>query len=540
MYNVEPQGVLYLCKTPLESDLKNTLTFANKQAQLNYFNSKVAFDLSDDNYTFIRENNSIKVDKNIEDIRTCNYLFYNNKGFTNKIFYCFITEMNYINENCTQIIFTTDSFQTWQFDIVYKPCYVEREHVNDDTIGIHTIPEDLETGEYIVNSVYVDSNLDNIFNDTTYIMGASVDFAKLVNDKYEFSGGGTYQGIYSGVTYYSFPKTSSGQTSINAFLASIASKGQSDTITGLFIAPTFLVPNYNSGVGYQKIENSNSPVSYNISVSKSYGLNGYVPKNNKLYTHPYCYLVGSNSGGTANIYRYEDFSNTNCTFNVKAVLCPGASIRCVPTNYKGATQNDMESLMLGKYPICNYSVDMYTNWQTQNSVNVLGNTITSDDINIGKAGVNVLAGVAGGIAVGGILGGIAGAFTGAPEIANTLMAKKQHELIPPSVRGDLNSGDVLTASSKNNFRFYRMSIKAEYARQIDNYFSMFGYQVNVTKIPNITGRANWNYVKTINCNFDGDIPQKDIQIIRGMFNTGITLWHNPNIMYDYTQNNGIV
>ena len=76
MYNVEPQGVLYLCKTPLESDLKNTLTFTNLQAQLNYFNSKVAFDLSDDKYTFIRENNSIKVDKNIEEIRTCNYLFY--------------------------------------------------------------------------------------------------------------------------------------------------------------------------------------------------------------------------------------------------------------------------------------------------------------------------------------------------------------------------------------------------------------------------------------------------------------------------------
>ena len=123
MYNVEPQSVLYLCKTPLESDLKNTLTFANQQAQLNYFNSKVAFDLSDDKYTFIRENNSIKVDKNIEEIRTCNYLFYNNKGFTNKIFYCFITEMSYVNENMTLIRFTTDSFQTWQFDIVYKPCF---------------------------------------------------------------------------------------------------------------------------------------------------------------------------------------------------------------------------------------------------------------------------------------------------------------------------------------------------------------------------------------------------------------------------------
>ena len=287
MYNVEPQGVLYLCKTPLESDLKNTLTFTNLQAQLTYFNSTVAFSFDEEYYTFIRENNSIKVDKNIEDVRTCNYLFYNNKGFTNKVFYCFITEMSYVNENCTLIRFETDSFQTWQFDINYKPCYVEREHVNDDTIGLHTIPEGLETGENIVNSEYVDSNLDSIFNDTTYIIGAGVDFSSVNNNKYDFSGGGTYQGIYSGVTYYSFPKTQSGATSINSFLSSLASKGQSDVITGIFISPTFLVPNYNSGLAYQRIENSNTPVSYNISFSKLYGLNGYTPRINKLYTHPF-------------------------------------------------------------------------------------------------------------------------------------------------------------------------------------------------------------------------------------------------------------
>ena len=85
-----------------------------------------------------------------------------------------------------------------------------------------------------------------------------------------------------------------------------------------------------------------------------------------------------------------------------------------------------------------------------------------------------------------------------------------------------------------------MSIKSEYARQIDNYFTMFGYQINLVKLPNITGRTNWNYVKTINCNFDGDIPQRDLLIIRGMFNSGITLWHNPSVMYDYTQSNSIV
>lgn len=45
-----------------------------------------------------------------------------------------------------------------------------------------------------------------------------------------------------------------------------------------------------------------------------------------------------------------------------------------------------------------------------------------------------------------------------------------------------------------------MSIKQEYARVIDNFFNMYGYKVNDVKIPNITGRLNWNYVKTVDIN----------------------------------------
>ena len=33
-----------------------------------------------------------------------------------------------------------------------KPSFIEREHVSDDTIGIHTVPEGLETGPYTVDA----------------------------------------------------------------------------------------------------------------------------------------------------------------------------------------------------------------------------------------------------------------------------------------------------------------------------------------------------------------------------------------------------
>ena len=103
-----------------------------------------------------------------------------------------------------------------------------------------------------------------------------------------------------------------------------------------------------------------------------------------------------------------------------------------------------------------------------------------------------------------------------------------------------NGGDITTSYNMNKFYFIKMSIKEEYARIIDNYFNMYGYKVNTLKVPNITGRQNWNYVKTIGCNIVGDIPQTHLQEIKEMFDSGITLWHNTSNFLDYSQSNNIV
>ena len=85
-----------------------------------------------------------------------------------------------------------------------------------------------------------------------------------------------------------------------------------------------------------------------------------------------------------------------------------------------------------------------------------------------------------------------------------------------------------------------MCCRAGYALRIDNFFSMYGYKTNRVKVPNITGRQNWNYVKTIGFNFTGDIPQEDADEIRTLFDNGYTLWHNTSTYLDYSQANPIV
>ena len=518
---VTPDSYIKLLKVPIELDNKNQLTFSNVNAQYAYFNG-LQNAIVGDNFTYIRKDNIIRFPQHIDTLLGYNYVMYQNSNYANKWFYCFITNMKYINDNMTEISIKTDVFQTWQFDLTYKRCFVEREHTNDDSIGANLIDEGLEIGEYTVNGEYYDTTFDDFLTDCCYVMGLTVDI-ELSQGPFPNTGGGIYNGIISGVAYYRFDTIGS----INAYLELLANAGQSDAITGIFIAPKFLCP-YMQG-GNRKIDNSNYVNSYNFSFAKNFNLNGYSPRNNKLKVYPYTYLLASNNAGGNAIYRYEDFES-NCQFIVHGALTPGCSIRLTPINYKGLLVNNEEGLNLGKFPICNYAVDMYTNWLTQNSVNIA--------TSLASSGLGILGNV-----VGGVTGNMNSAFGVANNlisIANTLGEIHKASLVPPQSEGNINCGDVITSQGKNIFYFYHMSIKAQNARIIDDFFSMYGYKTNRVKLPNITGRSNWNYIKTIGSIIVGDVPQEDLQEIKNMFDDGVTFWHNSNTFLDYSQSNNIV
>lgn len=512
---ITPQGQLYLCKTPLKNDYKNQLTFSNANAQMTYFNSTVQKTF--DNYTYIKKDNSVKVGINIDEIIDCNYLFYKNIGFTNKWYFCFITNMEYVSENCTLITFETDCYQTWLFQIQYKQCFVEREHVNDDTIGLHTVPENLETGEYIVNSSDYYNGLDNL----KYVIQCT-EWSTSSDDKPLAT---NFGGVYMAGGAY----VCSTINEVVNILQAFASRGKSDAVYNLYMVPASMITNTSGSLQYS---GQNSPNTDTKSITKVNTINGYTPINKKLLTFPFNYMLISNNNGSSNILHYERFSGNTCNFTIKGVPTVGGSIKIIPTNYDNNLNSEEEGLIAGKLPTLNWSDDEYTNWLTQNSVNI--------GLGIASSGLTIVGGIGMMATGGGAVAGAGAVVSGAMSIANELGAVYQHSLQPNSAKGNVNAGDINVCDHKNGFYFYKMSIKEEYARIIDNYFNMFGYKINRVKVPNITGRSNWNYVKTINCNFDGDIPQTDLNIIKQMFNNGVTLWHNPSTIYDYNNSNGIV
>ena len=530
---ITPDSDIILLKVPFEMDNSNELTFSDSTSQFNYFNSLNGLEL--ENATYQRKDGVLRWGGSFDDIIGYNYCMYRNNNFSNKWFYAYIEDIKFENPNMTSIVLKTDVFQTWQFDIVYKKMFVEREHVNNDTIGLHTIPENLETGDFICNSVEYDPyNIDNP-NDTTkvcYIVSSSLDLSEnhaSGQGTFSFRYGRIYSGVYSGLTYWG----TRAQLGVPQKLLEVNYCGQIESIVGLFVAPKWIVGAFDgeeedptSGLVYP----TTAPAQQNITINRNTSLGNivygtYQPKNNKLFTGEYNYLLVNNgSGGTAK-YNWEDFSTKNGTFTMYGTLTPGCSIKLMPNNFKGSGLKDSYSIMLGKYPELSFTGDMYINWLTQTAVN------SRWDIELGffSGATQMLTGD--------IVGGITTPFS---TIHNYMQQSRLHQYDPPQNKGNIASGDITYSTGFNRFQFYKMTLKPEYAKIIDDYFSAFGYRVNEYKIPNITGRQNWNYVKTSSCNIVGDIPQKDLQELKSIFDKGVTLWHNPSTFLDYSQSNNIV
>lgn len=124
---ITPNTCLRLLKVPLAIDNKNQLTFANEQAQRQYFLSLPYVEI--DEISYQRKNSVISFPGHIDDLLEYNYVMYLNENYTNKWFYAFITNMEYVTEFNTKIYITTDVFQTWQFDYSFKQSFIEREMI---------------------------------------------------------------------------------------------------------------------------------------------------------------------------------------------------------------------------------------------------------------------------------------------------------------------------------------------------------------------------------------------------------------------------
>ena len=537
---------VYLLDTPLEDDLKHTLYFSSSSAQHTYMEGRI--EKTYVNVSYQRDTSTFRCPAHIDTIRTCNYMMYQNTAYSNKWFYCFIEKMTYVNDGMTDVQFKVDPIQTFMFDFDTQPSFIEREHTTNDTRGANTVPENFELGEYVYNK----NNATNSFgigNTMWYAVGVSEIVGSL-----DHTPSATINGIPSGLYYIYTDNMSALQTIVYMYDL----YGKAGAIYSMFIFPRSLAT-YSGGNMYQSatwsynkdghsgyvnvyVPKENPYVfrdtgPYNVTIPTKLDIY-YQPRNQKLLTYPFCFFNVTNNVGSTVTYHYEDFDGTP-SFYIEGIISTGCSIKLFPTNYKnmdwfgGANEDNTYDygLNMAKFPTISWNSDSYTNWLTQNSMDIALRTAKT---------VGSLAVSAGGIATGNPLlvsGGVASTLS---SVSDIVKQNYEAQLVPNQVEGNTNVGDLNYAKNKNKFTIYPMSIKQESARIIDDYFDMFGYKTCRVKKPNYNHRENWWYTKTVDIYIKGDIPNEYMNEIKNAYNNGITYWRNPNNFMNYSVSNGIV
>lgn len=465
---------------------------------------------SANNYSFIRRNRSLKVNFTYAQCVQCNYMAFQNPDYSNKWFFAWIDNIEYVGENTVEIEFTIDQWSTWYSSLVKQSVFVEREHVNSDAYGTHTLPEPVKPDHMISQGVvqrYYDSFYLAVYWLPTQISSQNYNLYAL-DDRY-----------FSPVNIYIYPASSAGVLVL-----------QSDLITGGALANTNilainLIPAaFLDDTTSKEYSGRHNTVTQANNMPRPANLNGYVPVNNKCLIYPYTYLT-VNNGNTEKVYRYEKFTNIaqGAAVNIVGGPVPNGAVAIYPFNYDGISgANVAESLTLGDLPMLPFAIDSYAAWLAQKSSSTVMQGIMS----------TLTGALAGGLKagpMGAAIGGAGGAIGG---IVNYMIQNESARNENDRVIGTSNI-DIDMIKGMMGFTLAQKCCVADDAERIDRFFSQYGYNISMTKEPNYTGRDYWNYVKINGSAGYGSMPEEARNTINRILNKGTTIWHSHSYLGNY-------
>lgn len=582
-----------LANVEIDADNEFTIDFDTATAQQAYFQSKISdvLDTTGD-FSYIRKDADVKVEKSLEDLLSVNYLMFKNDS---KWWYARITNKEYISPTTTRIYFEIDAFQTFMFDFEIQESFIDREH-QDRFQGSLSNPlyntenEDIDYGSnYKIENVteLYDNNLDNL--DIYWELIVCTESINDLNKGYSSSDPSTWKrldgtytqsGIEYGVYCYIIPHTKKPNIQ-------------------------FYTPDYNgrdirlySFLYYQSTAILSrrilaySPVKYNLTkISDTrYRIEfagGYVHNETASSRAVCCSPVemdAKNWGGVDTTLAGTRYISLGNIEGYQKLIIGAKSKK----TYTGTiSQNNLKNIQfetkLFTHPYYFYSLNDYRTEplilknehinQTLNikivqscgvlqkskvwAENYLGdengkeyNTINNgiDEMplkneayaqymaqNKASATTGVAVSVGASILQAGIgvaTGGI-GAVVG---IGQALSIGQQiaGEMIK---RQDLKDTPDSIRKQGNNIEFdivdsnIHQKITTKETTKMSklyDYFFHYGYKANTFKKPNYRSRYYFNYLKTIGVNIKSNIDSIYVNELKSMFNNGVTIWHYRN------------
>ena len=549
--NIVPDSKIYFLQNiKLDDGYINTLNWASLEEQERYFRSNTYVFV--DALSYIRyADGVIRIKGSMRTFYKCNYMMFQNTSFENKWFYAFIKKIDYVNNSTVEITYDIDVFQTWFAVPRFNDVFVEREHVADDTVGKHTIDEGIPTG-YPIS-----------FGEQMFTVGGSKNIDALcivLETTFQLIGDGSISsslswlgGVLKG-TYISVFK----KTEINSFtkvMGWINNRGLGDGIVAIYLFPEVLLEmtevttglTYTDGtvieIPFFRITELKKYVTAAVSFSQK--IEGYTPKNNKLLCYPYCFAYASNGSGKNTTLKYEFDTVGDNIFAARYFAQPGANgTLMAQLSLEGQNASFFET-PIGGFPQVAYSYDKYSDYlalnqnklelqKTQMTVNAITGAISSG-----------VGGATSGFAAGGVVGAVAGAALGVGKsvwqsvqgFSQISAEKADIDAQPNGLVGSAQTPDTLVLQERFGLMFHQICIRPEYAKIIDDFFSRYGYKVSALKTPSITTRKNWNYIQTVGATIPAEMPAEVESKICSILDRGITFWHHPETMLDYSQDN---
>lgn len=531
----QPSTEVRIGSVPWNPSYKHVRWYADKTAQANGVSSFMDASKTINTYTYQRLDGSIDVEGNPEEYYGYNYVMFQNVNFGSKWFYAFVTNVTYKNASTVNLKLELDYVQTYMFDYDFKPCFVEREHVKSDGIGEHIKDEGIDPGE--LKCTY--SAIDNDNMDCYMVVASAVE--PLKDGTYVNNGGDQYMGVTSGTSLSVFLTIDQ----FKSFMQALSDNGQQDAVSQVYMCPRAAIPNIvakTNGWGYWVDASSPTP-----SVEKNYNLgfttlDGYTPKNNKMYCFPFEYAEVTNFTGASQQLRLEFFGNPGTVSLQRTGGCDANSrLAYIPTNYNGVNRFVEGAVYLDKYPTCNWVYQAFANMLGASEVNTpwgfsynsmsqapYVNSFIDSTQNIIGSALNM-----------DIPGMLNSAVNGAQDLTNTFANFSKASRTPNTSRGGTNSTTALVNYGTYTMGIRKYTCRAEIARQIDDFLSVYGYNVSIVKTPNITGRRSWNYVKTVSANMGGNVPANYLRAFNQLLDSGTTFWHVDNVG-NYSLDNAII
>ena len=551
----------------------DTFYFASRSAQTTYFATKLSFTVTNCSYQRA-DIGKVKIEKAYKYVYDCDYLSFKNTSYENKTFYAFITGVEYIDDNTTIVYYVIDNVQTWLLDCTLPACYIERQHTTTDAIGDNMYYDaGLDVGEYVDKTIQA-----NITSDTMIVFVCTFNMLDWLENGTKTAPGITCRnGIYDSIGVYACYSEISGSYvtsgALPTILANIYNGVGGVTLDdfiniylypsiGLLLGQSYPASGADAGkcflVGGAKVDQNSKPgQTVNLiagpSFTQNFTIDGYTPKNNKLFQYPYCLLhVTNNSGGSIDL-KFEKFRNgqgaiTQPQARVFGSSTSEAKLRLVPEQYLGESESVYDNelgLDSGAYPTVAMTGDAYLIYLAQNKSRIE----TGYEVMRNQALANVVSWEAGAMSKGASQGAAslpgsvqsgAASYSGFLNQIATNMAQMEDLAIAPNSASGLSGVGLSFQNGKKNFTQVLKTVDKFHAEMIDNYYTMFGYPIKKIAIPNLCARTKYTYIKTLGIIVKGSVPESIKQDLENRFNSGIRFWASTGDIGNFSVNNTVI